>query len=45
MSFYESSSDEEPGMLKKALDIELSEDFDPTKTPVTGRLLIKKIKR
>lgn len=42
MSFYESSSDEETGLLKKALDIKISEDFDPTKVPLTGIIVPNK---
>lgn len=36
MSNFGSSSDEEDGILKKALDVELPKDFDPSKAPTTG---------
>lgn len=32
----ESSSEEEQGILKKALDVELPDNFDPNKVPTTG---------
>lgn len=35
MSSFDSSSEEE-GILKKALDVQLPKDFDPSKTPTTG---------
>lgn len=38
MSSFDSSSEEE-GILKKALDVELPEDFDPSKAPTTGNKL------
>lgn len=38
MRNFESSSDEETGILKKALDVELPKNFNPKKTPTTGYL-------
>lgn len=35
-SSNESSSSEEEGLLKKALDVELPKNFDPTRAPTTG---------
>lgn len=34
----ESSSDDDSGMLKKALDVTLPDDFDPNITPQNGKL-------
>lgn len=34
----ESSSDEEAGMLKKALDVTLPDDFDPNIVPQNGKI-------
>lgn len=36
--FEESSSEEDCGMLKKALDVSLPEDFDPNIVPQNGKL-------
>lgn len=36
MDNFENSSDEEDGILKKALHAELPEDFDPSKVPTNG---------
>lgn len=38
MSNCESSSDEETGILKKALHVELPKNFNPKKIPTTGYL-------
>lgn len=32
-----SDSDDDYGILKKALDVEIPENFDPTKIPTNGK--------
>lgn len=39
MYYSLSDSDEELGLLRKALDVELPSDFDPNKVPQNGTLL------